>query len=521
MARGSPEEYNRPGTSMVEQGAWAGGVFVGRESELSQLCAALDEAWSGHGSLMMLAGEPGIGKSRLAEELAVRARERGFLVLWGRCWEAGGAPAYWPWVQALRAHITTTDPGDLIEQLGGAAGHLAQMIPDIQASLPDVDAPDVDDPDAARFQLFDAATSFLLAVSAHQPILLVLDDLHVADTPSLLLLRFASGEVARGRVLMVGSFREPDPDRDGPLPPQLVDLVYQPSSRFLSLAGLSEPDVSRFIERSTGIAPPTSLASTVCEETEGNPLFIREWIRLLAQEGRFASIAAGAPPTLPAGVRELIGRRLGSSRTSEAPRTTMGPWRRRPRATFRREGEYWSIAFDGDTFRLKDSMGLRHLSMLLATPGREIHSLELVAAVRGQAPQDGHRDAELDTGTGDAGEILDVRAKTEYRYRLNELESELAEAESWNDPERASRLREEVDFLVRELRAAIGLGGRDRRAASNAERARVSVTKAIKAALERIAEHSPSLGRHFHATIRTGTFCTYEPDPRVPVVWSS
>ncbi|MGH2489813.1 MAG: transcriptional regulator, partial [Candidatus Limnocylindria bacterium] len=98
---------------------------------------------------------------------------------------------------------------------------------------------------------------------------------------------------------------------------------------------------------------------------------------------------------------------------------------------------------------------------------------------------------------------------------------ELAEAEEWQDPERASRLRQEIDFLARELGAAVGLGGRDRRAASNAERARVSVTRTIKAALDRIGEHSPSLGSHLAATVRTGTFCSYQPDPRVPVTWSS
>ena len=200
---------------------------------------------------------------------------------------------------------------------------------------------------------------------------------------------------------------------------------------------------------------------------------------------------------------------------------TMGPWRRRPKATFRREGEYWTIAFHSDAFRLRDSKGLRHLSLLLAAPGREFHSLELVVTDGGHARPEGHGPAELSFGTGDAGEILDERAKTEYRHRLRDLESELAEAESWNDSERVARLREEIDFLARELGAAVGLGGRDRRAASNAERARVNVTRAIRAAMERIAEHSPTLGRHLSVTIRTGTFCAYQPDPRVPVTWSS
>jgi hypothetical protein len=122
---------------------------------------------------------------------------------------------------------------------------------------------------------------------------------------------------------------------------------------------------------------------------------------------------------------------------------------------------------------------------------------------------------------GDAGALLDDRAKAEYRQRMLELESELSEAEGWNDPERASRLREERDFLVHELAAAVGLGGRDRRAASNAERARVNVTRAIRSALERVADHSPDLGRHLATAVRTGNFCSYQPDPRAPVSWTT
>ncbi len=1132
MATGGSEEYNRPVTSGVEQAPRSSGVFVGRERELAELCAGLDEAEAGRGSLYMLVGEPGIGKTRLANELAARARDRGFLVLQGRCWEEGGAPAYWPWIQAIRAHVRASDPLDLAEELGGGAGHVAQMIPDVQKVLPDVDMPDVRDPDAARFQLFDAVTSFLLAVSARRPILLVLDDLHVADTPSLLMLRFAVGELARGRMLAVGSYRDPDPDHEGPLPNELIELTHEPTTRFLPLTGLSEPDVTRFIDYTTGISPSASLVSVVFEETEGNPLFVGELVRLLAQEGRLTSLAPGLRLTIPASIREVIARRLAHlskacrddlqmssvigrefelglvarvagrpdheilERLDEASRagvigevsgvtgrfrfshalirdvlyeaipsafrvvlhrraaealeslpqeerksrlaelahhfyssTRGGSWRRTKRgveyargagdeamvrlayeeaarlyemalqqlkfvedakgdlrcelllrlgdarsragdlaaareafadaadvakrsgdvdrlaraaigyggwilwmraggdgnviplledalraagdqpspprvrlmarlacalrgspdwqrsedlgrravdmardlgdrrtllyalmglcgaiwwpenpgerleianeivegaralgdlerelqgrfgrliaydelgntsrveaelahlsaleqelrsptqrwpvaatsvyvalqrgrladaersaleardigarsmltdaeatfashmyfirtaqgrpgdavqlvehaaaritwyaflrceladlhvqlgdelasrrlyevlaadrfvslprdnewiftlsllaplsvrhhdlgggsilyelllpfanrqavghpegttgsvsralgilaaglsrfddaekhfafavdhnermgarlwttdtevrfatmllkrdgpgdreragallsdalrtcqsldllplerevrelrpdveaasvqapgivgaAVFRREGEYWSIAFDGDAFRLKDSKGLRHLSVLLASPGREIHALELVSTVERHAPDRKLSDSELRPKTGDAGTVIDERAKAEYAARLQELESELGEAESWNDPERASRLREEIDFLARELGAAVGLGGRGRRTASDAERARVNVTRAIKATQERIAEHSPSLGRHLAATVRTGTFCSYEPDPRVPVTWSS
>jgi hypothetical protein len=119
----------------------------------------------------------------------------------------------------------------------------------------------------------------------------------------------------------------------------------------------------------------------------------------------------------------------------------------------------------------------------------------------------------------DAGPGLDPEAKAAYRGRLEDLREELEEAESFNDPERAARAREEMEFLARELAGAVGLGGRDRKAASNAERARVAVTKAVRATLKRIGEMDSELGQELVATIRTGTFCSYEPDRRRPVAW--
>ena len=191
---------------------------------------------------------------------------------------------------------------------------------------------------------------------------------------------------------------------------------------------------------------------------------------------------------------------------------------------FRREGEYWSVAFEGDSFRLKDSKGLRYLAKLLARPGTEMFALDLVMEGAGQAaPRPGAREraeAGLEVaGPGDAGEMLDATAKAQYKQRLEDLREELEEAESFNDPERAARAKQEIEFLAHELSAAVGLGGRDRKAASDSERARVNVTRAIRAAVDRIAEHSPALGKHFEATIRTGTFCAYTPDPRMPASW--
>ena len=181
-------------------------------------------------------------------------------------------------------------------------------------------------------------------------------------------------------------------------------------------------------------------------------------------------------------------------------------------ALFRHEGEFWTIAFEGAAFRLRESKGLHYIAALLREPGRELHALDLLAV----QPAEDH--ARRPPGS-DAGPILDGQAKAQYRARLDELAEELREAEQWNDRERAARASEERDLLAHELAAAVGLGGRDRRAASDAERARINVTRSVKAALERISEHSPALGQHLEATLRTGTYCSYVPDPRVPVRW--
>ena len=185
---------------------------------------------------------------------------------------------------------------------------------------------------------------------------------------------------------------------------------------------------------------------------------------------------------------------------------------------FRRDGEYWSVAFDQNVFRLKDSKGLRYLARLLGEPGRELHALELVAAERRAGPAARSFEPGLSTfARADAGVVLDSRAKAEYGRRLAELDEELDQARAFSDP--AARAEEERDFVVRELADAVGLGGRDRRMGSPSERARVSVTRAIRSALARIREHGPALGDHLERTIRTGSFCCYAPDPRAPIDW--
>lgn len=195
------------------------------------------------------------------------------------------------------------------------------------------------------------------------------------------------------------------------------------------------------------------------------------------------------------------------------------------RNVLRREGEYWTVAYDDSTVRLRDSKGLRLIARLLGAPGREVHAVDLEAeAAPKPKPQAVPQRPEptgmtVRAGLGDAGELLDARAKAEYKSRLDDLREDLEEAERFNDTARAAKIKAEIDFLIRELARAVGLGGRDRKAASHAERARLNVTRAIRAALDNIARVHPALGRHLRSTIRTGMYCSYTPDPRAPITW--
>ena len=188
--------------------------------------------------------------------------------------------------------------------------------------------------------------------------------------------------------------------------------------------------------------------------------------------------------------------------------------------SFRREGDYWSIVFEERTVRVRDLKGMRYLARLLAHPGREFHVLNLVAAENGVAPVERGQTAGPSRSTlGDAGEMLDARAKDAYRRRLAEIDEDIEQARALGDAERAAQADAERDFLVRELSRAVGLGGRDRRAASASERARVGVTRAVRKAIGQIGEHHPQLGEHLAGAIRTGTSCTYLPDPRASAEW--
>jgi hypothetical protein len=220
----------------------------------------------------------------------------------------------------------------------------------------------------------------------------------------------------------------------------------------------------------------------------------------------------------------------GATRRPPVPEAAVGGGS--PRYVLRREGEFWT-ASDGDAvLRLKDTKGLRYIAQLLRDPDREFHVLDLIAAERDGAGAAGAAiggtgEAQLRTlgmhATADAevgDRILDTQARAAYQRRLEDLRDDIEEATRNNDTGRAGQAREEMDFLARELARAVGLGGRDRVSSSGAERARINVTRAVKAVIRRIARGNANLGRYLETTIHTGTFCAYRPDSRLKVSWT-
>jgi DNA-binding NarL/FixJ family response regulator len=187
-------------------------------------------------------------------------------------------------------------------------------------------------------------------------------------------------------------------------------------------------------------------------------------------------------------------------------------------SVFRREGEYWTIRHRGSECHLRDSKGLRYLAFLLRNPGRECDALEVAAEGRvGEAPADDLGDRTGDPGS--ASEFLDAQAAAVNRQRLRELDQELAAARGWGSAEQVARLEEEMRKLAPEAAGEVGLGGREARMASGSERARENVTRGVRMVLDRLDESIPDLAAHLQRTIRTGTFCSYTPDPTSPIRW--
>ncbi|HSM50575.1 MAG TPA: AAA family ATPase, partial [Thermoanaerobaculia bacterium] len=290
MAPGPEPVFDRP-------------AIVGREAELARVLGALDEAAAGRGSVWLVEGEAGIGKSRFAEELADRAAVRAVAVHWGRCWEAGGAPAYWPWIQVLRSLLrggvdgtrlgaqTSSALAPLLPELGAAGGTQAREL----------------EPEQARFRLMDAAHGLLCAAGREQPTLVVLEDLHAADPASITMLDFIARQVRDEPLVVVGTFREAEAPREEVAEP--LARVARAARAVLRLRALTLEEVAACVARIAGAGPRPRVAAAIHEASEGNPLFAVEIAGLMASQGALDEDSDRVDIMIPASVRAVIRER--------------------------------------------------------------------------------------------------------------------------------------------------------------------------------------------------------------------
>ncbi len=249
------------------------------------------------------------------------------------------------------------------------------------------------------------------------------------------------------------------------------------------------------------------------------------WWPALRDEPRFHAVLANYHVEQSADARRVAEHvaALGAAGGRASPPQTVVPSEpgdARPRGLFRREGEYWTLEFADRVARIKHSRGMDSLAPLLLEPDREIAALDLFRGAADPGVASGAANTAATDGLeGDAGELIDERARAQYAERLRDVRQALEEAESWSDLGRAEALREEIDFLDRELRRAVGLGGRVRKAGDPGERARVNVTKAIRTAIARIASAHRDLGEHLERAISTGRSCSYRPEPDDRIDW--
>jgi class 3 adenylate cyclase len=292
--------------------------LVGRSEELARLTERLGETAGGQGGLVLMAGEPGIGKTRLIEEVAARAERDGSYVLWGRCFEGDWAPPYSPLAEAVAPHVAVASPEELRADLGAGAATLSQLVGKIRDVVPDLPEPAPVPPEEERFRLLDAMAQFLVARSRRAPVLLVLDDLHWADGSTVAMLRHLVRFASRERILLLGAYPDVDLDPDHPLTDLLGVMAREAGYEHLTLRGLDPGEVTQLLAALGGHEVEEKVGAAWVRQTEGNPFFIRELLRHLSEEGALYQGPDGRWTTskplvelgVPQRVREVVARRL-------------------------------------------------------------------------------------------------------------------------------------------------------------------------------------------------------------------
>jgi class 3 adenylate cyclase len=298
----------------------AGSVFVGREAESTALFDLWKQAASGIGQAAFIAGEPGVGKTRLATAVAQRVVAAGGRVLYGRCDDGLGVP-YQPFVEVLRSHVSGCADAELREQLGDDVAVLVRVLPELDRFGTARDAVGLAEPEAERFRLFDAVAKVLARISSSTPLLIVLDDLHWVSAPTIALLRHVLTAPTAPPALVLGTYRPTDIDATNGFSDLLADLRRNGTVRRITLNGLDSDEIRELVAASAGHAldeRAAAFADALHDQTRGNPFFVREVLNHLVetgviyeQDGRWTTDAASPEDIgLPEGVREVVSRRL-------------------------------------------------------------------------------------------------------------------------------------------------------------------------------------------------------------------
>ena len=302
--------------------------YVGRETERAEARRLLEQAAGGQGATLVIGGEPGVGKTRFTEELLREGRERGCLTLVGHCYETEGQPPFIPFVEVLERSVKIIERSALREALGDAAPEIAKIAPELRRVFPDIPEPLDLPPEQQRRYLFNAYQAFTERAARVMPMVLVLEDLHWADEPTVLLMQHLAQHLTALPLLVVGTYRDVELDVDRPWATLMASLLRERLATRIALRRLPEGDIEALLAALGGPDPPAVLSRAVFHETEGNPFFVEEVFQHLKEEDRLFDDAGAWRSDLdtgelqvPEGVRLVIGRRL--ERVSEDTRTAL------------------------------------------------------------------------------------------------------------------------------------------------------------------------------------------------------
>lgn len=308
-----PEQIPLPPELAPSTGSTA---FIGRAAEAARLTKALDRTRGGTRQHVMIAGEPGIGKTRLAAEIARLAHSQGMLVVHGRSDEESVVP-FQPFLQTIRHYVDHAPQAELVDAFRLAGPEIARLVPELRARFPDIPEPAPADPETERYRLFEAVSSAFTIAARKRPVFLLLDDLHWADKASLLLLKHIARTPQAAAVMVVGTFRDVETARSHPLAQVLADLSRERLVERIDLKGLSPEEVNGLVTAWAGQETPPGLSEVIWRETEGHPFFCKELLRHLLETGALSQTGGGLRTKLkieklgiPEGVRDLVDRRL-------------------------------------------------------------------------------------------------------------------------------------------------------------------------------------------------------------------